>query len=72
MKKVRSRKRILIVLQNIKKVQGTAYQNLPGDILINNVRKVEGKEKSLLSPYFKAKDNRDSWEARKQKSPILI
>ncbi len=29
-------------------------------------------KKSLLSPYFKAKDHRDSWKAIKQKSPISL
>ncbi len=33
-------------------------------------RKTDYLKKSLPSPYFKAKDHRDSWKAIKQKSPI--
>ena len=74
MKKVQSLKTTTKCLMNPSlSFSGVVSPNFLNDefMLILFGRNKDKLKKSLLSPYFKAKDHRDSWKATKQKSPIL-
>ena len=75
MKKAQNQLEATICLMNSSlSFRGVVSLNFLNDefMLILFGRNKDKLKKSLPSPYFKAKDHRDSWKAIKQKIPIFI